>query len=184
MTKILVEEVKSHQKTQASNKSKIMKPLYHTFDLIAIGSVFGLFIALLIAFYRFRVINSTVISTVVTLMSYSLMEVIHDPLLTTESREAWYGTWTFLYGISVWLLYKLHDLLKINLAKVTNKVAFTFCAGMFMQIARYLDRQYFGGEYLEQIYPIAINTINIALPTILLITVIKDKKEKLVGLYV
>lgn len=161
-----------------------MTPLYYTFDVIAISSVFGLFLALLIAICRFRVINSTVIASVVTLMSYSFMEVIHDPLLAVESREAWYGTWAILYGLSTWLLYKLHDVLKVNLAKVSNRVAFTFCAGMIMQIARYLDRQYFGGDYLEQIYPVAINTINISLPVILLVTALKDKKEKLVGLYV
>lgn len=161
-----------------------MQPLYYAFESIAVGSLIGLFVALLIAIYRFRVINSTVLCAVITFMTYSLMEALNEPLLALESREAWYGTWAFLYGASALLLYKSHDILKVNLATVTNKVAFTLCVGMFTQIARYIDRQHFGGEYLEVFYPIAINTVNISLAAILLVTVIKDKKEKLVGLYV
>ena len=174
---------KNHRRKQAI-KTEYMKALYSTFEAISLWAGVVLFIALLIAVYRFRLINSTVICAGVTFMMYSLMHLIHKPLLTLESREIWYGTWVFLYGASVFLLYKSHDVLKVNLAKVTNKIAFTFCVGMFVQTARYMDREYFGGVYLEVFYPVAVNTVNISLAAILLVTTIKDKKEKLVGLYV
>ncbi len=161
-----------------------MKHLYPIFENLAVGSTFVMFLAFLIAVNRFRLINSTVICSGLALLMYSLMNIMREPLLLLESREAWYGTWTMMCGLSVYLLYKSHDVLKVNLAKVTNRVAFVFCISACVHTARYIDRQHFGGQYLETFYPLAINTINISLAIIILVTVLKDKKEKLVGLYV
>ena len=161
-----------------------MQALYPIFETISLCAGIILFIALLIAVYRFRLINSTVICAGITFMMYSLMHLMHEPLLALESREAWYGSWAFIYGASVFLLYKSHQVLKVNVAKVTNRVAVTNCIAICIQTTRYLDRQYFGGVYLEMFYPVAVNTVNISLASVLLMTVVKDKKEKLVGLYV
>lgn len=161
-----------------------MESLYSTFETISEWVGFVLFLALLIAVYRFRIINSTVICVSLTFMMYSLMHFINEPLLAFNSREVWYGSWVMINGVTVYLLYKAHDVLKVNLARVTNKVAFTYCVAACAHTARYIDRQHFGGEHLEVLYPLAINTINISLAAIILVTVMKDKKEKLVGLYV
>lgn len=161
-----------------------MASLYATFELISEWSGIGLLLALLIAVHRFRVINSTVISVGITFIVYSLMEFINKPLLAIESREVWYGTWVIIDVFTVHSLYKAHDTLKVNIAKITNRVAFTFCFSAVIHTLRYIDRKYFAGEHLETLYPVAINTINISLAVMALTTVIKDKKEKLVGLYV
>ena len=142
------------------------------------------FFALSIAVYRFRRINSTVLCLGLVFMLGSLMQLVYQPLLDLGSRELWYGTWVVSCAITVYLLYKVHEVLKVNLAKVTNVVAFTYVVSAFVHAIRYIEREHFGGQYLDAWYYIAINTINISLAVVLLVTAIKDKKEKLVGMYV
>lgn len=161
-----------------------MESLYPAFSAVGEASLIVYFFALSVAVYRSRIINSTIICVGLVFIMQSLMRLIRDPLIEFGSREAWYGSWTVFYILTVYLLYKAHDVLEINLAKLTNRVAFTFCIGACVHTSRYIDRQYFGGVYLETFYPLAINTINVSLAAMVLITVIKDKKEKLVGLYV
>lgn len=161
-----------------------MSSFYSIFEIISEGTLVIYFFSLLIVVSRFRTINSTVVCILVVFMMESLMSLFEKPLLKFDSRELWYGTWIIMCTLTVFLLYQSHKVLKLNLAKVTNMVAFTYLVSTFIQIADYIDREHFSGNYLETFYPVAVHTINISLAAIILFTAIKHKKEKLVGWYV
>lgn len=161
-----------------------VQELYTVLRAIESNILLVYFFALGFSVHRFRRINSTVLCIGLVFVLQSLMMLIRDPLLALQSREAWYGGWILFDVLTVFLLYKVHDILNVNLAKITNIVAFTYVVSAFIHTARYIERQHFGGEQLDAWYYIAVNTINISLAVIVLATAIKDKKEKLVGMYV
>lgn len=161
-----------------------IQELYPILATIGSYNIVAYFFALSIAVYRFRRINSTVLCIGIVFMFQSLMLVIRDPLLALESREAWYGTWVVINCLIVSALYKSHKVLKVNLAKLTNTVALFHVILAFVQTARYMEREYLGGEFLDAWYYISIQTLNISLALVVLATAIKDKKEKRVGIYV
>ena len=161
-----------------------MESLYPIYSAIGEASLIVYFFALIVVVHRYRLINSTIICIGLVFMMQSLMRLLREPLMEFGSREVWYGSWTIFYVLTAYMLYKTHDVLKVNLAQLTNRVAFTFCIGACIHTARYIDRQHFGGAYLDTFYPLAINTINVSLAAMVMITVAKDKKERLVGLYV
>lgn len=158
--------------------------LYSVLFTIGSFNILSYFFALAITVYRFRKINSTVLCIGIVFMFQSLMLVIRDPLLALDSREAWYSTWVVINGFIVYALYKSHKVLEVNLAQITNRVALLHLMMVFVQIARYMEREYLGGEFLDAWYYIAVQAINISLSLVVLVTAIKDKKEKMVGIYV
>ena len=140
--------------------------------------------ALVISVFQFRVVNSTVICVSVLSAMQILMLLLQQPLLDSGSQELWYGAWTFINVFIIFCLYKIHELLKVNLAEITNKVAFACLLMACVQTIRYIERQNFGGEFLDSWYYLSVNTINVYLAITVLWTVVKDKQEKQVGLYV
>ncbi len=161
-----------------------MESLYYVLDHIQRAVLSTYCIALVVAIYRFRVVNSTVICVSLLFAMEVFMDVIAEPLLDSASQELWYGTWTFLFVFIIYALYKMHDILKVNLAEITNRVAFVCWLMACVQTIRYIERQNFGGEYLDSWYYLSVNTINVYLAITVLWTVVKDKQEKQVGLYV
>lgn len=161
-----------------------MDTLYSTIALIEKSLLFLYLIIFAIAIYRFRIINSTVICTGLLFIMETVMNWIRSPLLELGSKEAWYGTWVFLYVLTIIVLYKTHHTLKINLSRMANIIAYTQLVSAGIHTIRYLEREHFGGEYLDAWYYLAVNSVNISLMLFVMFTVIKDKKEKLVGLYV
>lgn len=161
-----------------------MESLYSVLFAIGQNTLIAFFFALMIAVSRYRRINSTVLCIGLVFTFQSLMLLLRDPLLALNSREVWYGTWTLIDVLVVCSIYKSHQALKVNLARVSNAVALTYVVSAFIHTLRYIEREHFGGEYLDSWYYIAVNTINISLAIYVLGTVLRDKKEKLVGLYV
>lgn len=161
-----------------------MESFYSLLFAIGQNTLIAYLFALAIAVYRFRRINSTILCVGLVFMMQSFMQLIYHPLLEAGSRELWYGVWTAIDVFTVYLFYKTHQALKVNLAHITNTVALTYVVSAFIHTLRYIEREHFGGEYLDSWYYIAVNTINISLAIYVLGTVLRDKKEKLVGLYV
>lgn len=160
----------------------VMRHLYEAFDYIANILPVTYFIALVIAVYQYRRVNSTVICIALLLAMESSMNIINEPLLSLNSREVWYGTWIALDGLMVFLLYRTHSVLKINLAKITNTVAWAYVVLAFVQTARYMDRSFLDGALLNDWYYLIINTINISVALLVVLSLFKE--EKPVGIYI
>lgn len=148
------------------------------------STIFIYSLALAITVYNFRKINSTVLCFGLVLISQSIMHWLEAPLLELNSILPWYGSWIFINGFTVYLLYTSHKVLKINLAQVVNRVATLYLLAVFVQVARFIDIEHFDAQYLKHFYYLGVNTVNICLGFVILITAIKDKEEKLVGLHV
>lgn len=161
-----------------------MESIYTAIDYIENSLLIVYLLSFGIAVHRFRIINSTVICVGLLFIMEAIMNWLKAPLLEFNSREVWYGTWIFLYIATIVLLYKIHHVLKVNIISLTNTIAYTCLISAAIHAARYIEREHFGGEYLDTWYYLAVNTINISLALIILMTVVRHKKEKLVGLYV
>ena len=161
-----------------------MEALYSAFD--SIGESLHIFycLALLLAVYKYREVNSTIICITVLCVMELLMNQISNPLLLSGTLEIWYGAWILCYSATVYLLYKTHRVLKVNLAKLVNTVAFAHVVLSFTQAFRYVDRAFLGGEHLDMWYYLAINSLNISVALIVLFTLVREKEEKRVGLYI
>lgn len=159
-----------------------MEELYTVLKFIGDGLPVIYFVALAIAISKYKVVNSTVICIALLFAMDSLMNVIRDPLLSLDSRETWYGTWIALDGAMVFLLYKTHSVLKVNLAKITNTVAWAYVVLAFVQTTRYMDRSFFDGTILNDWYYILVSAINISVAVLIVFSLFKE--EKLVGLYI
>ena len=152
--------------------------------LRALGDSFPViyFFALAFAITKFKQVNSTVICIALLFAMESLMNIIREPLLSLDSREAWYGTWTLLHVVTVALLYKTHALLKVNLAKITNMVALANVSLACVQTMRYMERSLFNGAFFESWYYLSVSAINVSVALIVIYSVFKE--EKPVGMYV
>lgn len=161
-----------------------MESFYSIFESITESTIFIYSFALILVVHRFRKINSTVLCFGLVLMSQSIMNWIETPLLELNSIRPWYGTWIFIYGFTVYLLYSSHKVLKVNLAQVVNRVATLYLLSMFVQVARFIDIEHFDAQYLKHFYYLGVNFMNICLAVLILTTAVKDKEEKMVGLHV
>lgn len=161
-----------------------MEAFYSIFEATSQSTIFIYSFALILAVYHFRKINSTVLCFGIVLITQSIMYSIEEPLLALNAVTPWYGTWIFINGFSVYLLYTSHKVLKINLAQVVNQVASLYLLSMFVQVARFIDIEHFDAQYLQHFYYIGVNAANICLAILVLVTAVKDKQEKLAGLYV
>ena len=152
--------------------------------VFSIGDSFPMifFLALVFAIYKYRVVNSTVICIALLFAMDSLMNILRGPLLALDSREVWYGTWIALDGLMVFMLYKSHSVLNVNLAKITNTVAWSYVVLAFIQTARYMDRSFFDGVILNDWYHLLINAVNISVAALVVLSLFKE--EKPVGLYI
>ncbi len=159
-----------------------MEHLYSVFEYIDDSLSIVYFMALFVAVYRYRVVNSTVICIALLLAMEALMNFIREPLLSLNFREAWYGTWILLDGLMVFLLYKTHSVLKVNLAKITNTVAWAYVMLAFVQTTRYMDRVFLDGALLNDWYYLMINAINVSVAILVVLSLLKE--EKPVGIYI
>ncbi len=160
-----------------------MEVLYTIFDVMQDSLIIVYCIILMLAIYKFKEVNSSVICVAVLFCMECISDFIDGPLLSS-SWEIWYGAWVVYDILVVLTLYKAHKLLKINLAKITNAVAFAYVIKAWVHTFRYIERSFFGGEHLDTWYYLAINSINISIVIIVIFTLLKDKEEKRVGLYI
>lgn len=159
-----------------------MQHLYTAFEFIGDSYRVVYFTALVVAVYKYRVVNSTVICIALLLAMESLMNFIREPLLSLNSNEIWYGTWIALDGLMIVLLYQSHKVLKVNLAQLTNTVAWAYVVLAFVQAARYMDRSFFEGVILNDWYYLMINAISVSVALLVVLSLFKE--EKTVGLYI
>lgn len=159
-----------------------MEHLYSAFEYIDGSFPIVYFMILAIAICKYRAVNSTVICIVLLLAMESLMNFIREPLLSLDSREVWYGVWIALDGLMIFLLYKTHSILKVNLAEITNTVAWAYVVLAFVQTARYMDKAFLDGTVLNDGYYLMINTINVSV--VLLVALSLFKEERPVGIYI
>lgn len=161
-----------------------MTTLYGVFDSIGQSIHIVYCVALVIAVYKYREINSTVICIAVLCVMEQIMTWLSGPLFALNSWEAWYGGWIALNAILIVVLYEAHKVLKVNLAKLVNTVALAQIICASIQVIRYIERCFFQGDRLDPWYPVAINSVNVSVAIIVVFTLIREKEEKRVGLYI
>lgn len=161
-----------------------MTTLYGLFDSIGQSIHIVYCVALVIAVYKYREINSTVICIAVLCVMEQIMTWLSGPLFALNSWEAWYGGWIALNAIFIVVLYETHKVLKVNLAKLVNTVALAQIICASIQVIRYIERCFFQGERFDPWYSVAINSVNVSVAIIVVFTLIREKEERRVGLYI
>jgi hypothetical protein len=161
-----------------------MDVLYELFDRLADWYIIAYCLLFVSAICKYKEVNSTFVVIGLLFCLECISVFIQEPLLEIGSWEAWYGTWIFLNALMVVGLYEIHGLLKINLSTIANTVALSQIAQACVQTYRYIERSFFGAEYLDTWYYVAVNSINFSIILVVLFTLIKEKGEKRVGLYI
>lgn len=161
-----------------------MDVLYAAFDYIREWIIVIYSLSLIIAVCKFKEMNSTVITIALLLCLECLSDYVEAPLLSVGSWEAWYGGWIALDVLMIFALYEAHRFLQINLAKISNTVVLAQICTSSVQAYRYIERSFFDGQQFDAWYYLAINSINISIAIIVVLTLIKQREEKHVGLYI
>lgn len=161
-----------------------MEVLYAAFDFIREWFIVIYSLSLIFAVCKFKEINSTVVVIALLLCLECLSDYIESPLLSLGSWEAWYGGWIALDVLMIVALYESHRLLKINLAKITHAVVMAQISTIAIQTFRYIERSFLDGQQFDAWYYVAINSVNISVAIIVILTLIKQREEKRVGLYI
>lgn len=161
-----------------------MDVLYAAFDLIREWFIVIYSFSLVFAVCKFKEINSTVIVVALILCSSCLSDYIETPLLSLGSWEAWYGSWIMIDALLILLIYEAHRMLNVNLTKLANTVALAQLCTMSVQTIRYIERSFFEGQHFDTWYYIAINSVNASITIIIVMTLLRQKEEKHVGLYI
>lgn len=161
-----------------------MELLYTIFDYLRDWLIIIYCVSFVVAVYKYKEINSTVIVVSLLFCLECISGYIQEPLLAVRSWEAWYGTWIALDAVFVLALYEAHKVLKVNLAKLANTVALAQIISTSVQVTRYMERCFFQGDRLDPWYYVTINSINVSVVIIVVFTLIREKEEKRVGLYI
>lgn len=161
-----------------------MVTLYSFFDTIGESFYIIYSVALLVAVYKYREMNSTIIVVALLLCIDCISGYIKNPLLSLGSWEAWYGGWIVIDVLLIFLIYEAHRMLKVSLTKFANTVALAQLCSMSVQTVRYIERSFFDGQQFDTWYYLAINSINVSVAIIVVMTVLRQKEEKHVGLYI
>lgn len=143
------------------------------------------FILLLIAVMFERKVSSIVISLLVLALASGIMSALTPVLYEISSQAgmlnkfAWYGGFAFIDCIALYLLFKLHKLLKQNVSSVAHLVGFAFLIFTLLQSFRFIDRFVFDTQVLAAVYRNAIPALNLALvPMIIFFWLAEIKARK------
>ena len=161
-----------------------MDMLYTTLELLEDSLIIIYCFALMFAVYKFKEVNSSVICVAILFCMECIAGFIDEPLLSLNSWEVWYGAWILYDCLLVFFLYKTHKLLKVNLAKIINLVALSHVIKAWIHAFRYIERTFLDGQHLDTWYVVAISSINTTIAIIVIFTLLKDKEEKRVGIYI
>ena len=142
------------------------------------------FILLLLAVMLERKVSSIVISLLVLSLANGIMSALTPVLYEVSAQNgiwhkfAWYGGFAFIDCIAIYLLFKLHKLLKQNVSKVAQLTGCAFLTFTFLQSARFIDRFVFDSEMLAVIYRNAIPALNLVLIPLIIYFWLEDVRNR------
>lgn len=161
-----------------------MDVLYELFDRLAEWYIIAYCLLFVAAICKYKEVNSTFVVIALLFCLECISVFIQKPLLEIGSWETWYGTWIFLNAFMIVGLYEVHSLLKVNLSRLVNTVALSQIALASIQAYRYIERSFLGADHLDVWYYVAVNSINFSIILVVLFTLVKEKEEKRVGIYI
>lgn len=158
---------------------------WDTFERLLFGFGQMVFVAYFVLFFLSvcieRKVSSTVISLMVLAIANGVMTAVTPILYELATNKepffkfVWYGGFVLLDFLTVFLLYKFHELLNQNVGAVAHLVGLSFCLLAVIQTLRYIDRYVTSTEFLQPLYQYGIPMLNIVLvPLVVALWVIQD----------
>lgn len=133
------------------------------------------FVLLLVSVMVERKVSSIVISLLVLALASGIMSALTPLLYDISSRAgvvnklAWYGGFALIDCIALYLLFKLHKLLKQNVSKVAHLVGGAFLLFTLLQSVRFFDRFIFDTDIFSVIYRNGIPALNLMLVLMIIV---------------
>lgn len=177
-----MEVVGDHQKAPGNRMSEDLQIKIDDF-------VFVLYLtALIFSFYKYRALNSTVL-TLINLVIFDYIFVnIREPLksyvmhcFNNGSGDLgiflWYAPWAALNALFIYTLYKFHVWFNRSTTFFSDVCKNTYFILFFLQFAGYIDHKVFNFDWFHLVYTYAIPVINITLFCfVFFVLTFKDKK--------
>lgn len=129
-----------------------------------------------------RKVTSMTVTIIVILLHEYFSDAIFDSLYKIASKDgisfkfAWYGTWTFVNMISIYLIYYLHSRLQL---RITHAAYFYSCLLLMYSAAQFIDffdRATFNSGFFAEMYQISIFSGNMVMPFLLTAFWLNDKR--------
>ena len=113
-----------------------------------------------LAYAVFFGIRNTFVLTVVLYIGICALHQAMQDSLWQAGVMAWYSVYAITDFIYVYVVFFLHDALKIKFCKLSSFILCGFIFLGFFQISRYLDRVAFKTDYLSDMYTPVILSVN------------------------
>ncbi|HEY0921429.1 hypothetical protein [Rheinheimera pacifica] len=142
------------------------------------------FVLLIIAVAFERKVSSVVISFIVLALSSGIMSAATPMLYEISSQPGiiyklvWYGGFAFIDCVSLYLLFKLHKLLRQNVSLVAIVLGCALLIFTLLQSLRFIDRFIFNTEVFAELYRNAIPALNIILVPMLIFFWLREGRAK------
>lgn len=142
------------------------------------------FLLLIVAVAFERKVSSVVISFLVLALSSGIMSAATPMLYEISSQSgiiyklAWYGGFAFVDCVSLYLLFKLHELLRQNVSLVAVVLGCALLIFTLLQSLRFIDRFMFNSDLFADLYRNAIPALNIILVPTLIFFWLREGRSK------
>ncbi len=129
-----------------------------------------------------RKVTSMTITIIVILLHEYFSDSIFDELYKLASQDGilnkfyWYGTWTFVNMMSIYLIYYLHSRIQIRLASAAYFYSCLILMYSLAQLIDFFDRATFDTGLFAEIYQTSIFVGNVAMPFLLTALWLNDKR--------
>ncbi len=129
-----------------------------------------------------RKVTSMTITIIVILLHEYFSDSIFDELYIIASPDGilhkfyWYGTWTFVNMISIYLIYYLHSRIQIRIASAAYFYSCLILMYSFAQLIDFFDRATFDSGFFAEAYQLSIFVGNVAMPFLLTALWLNDKR--------
>lgn len=139
-----------------------------------------------------RKVSSLVISLMVLALANGAMTALTPLLYEVASlpglfyKFLWYGAFVLIDGITIFLLFKFHSLLKQSVGRIANCIGVIFLLMATIQTLRFVDRFVSNTDYFQALYQYGVPLLNVAMvPAILLFWLLdyKANNKKLLAVY-
>ncbi|MDX3774947.1 hypothetical protein QE250_12555 [Chromatiaceae bacterium AAb-1] len=134
------------------------------------------FMLFLIAVFSEKKVSSAVIGLMVLAVANGMMTALTPVLYELSSRSGigykfvWYGSFTLIDCIAVFLLYKFHALLRQSVGRIASLIGQVFLLLASLQSIRFIDRFVIGYDVLQPFYQYLVPLINVLLiPAIIML---------------
>ncbi|MBU1310481.1 MAG: hypothetical protein KKE30_13245 [Gammaproteobacteria bacterium] len=101
-----------------------------------------------------------------------------------EYKFIWYGTFSLIDVLSIYLLYKFHKLMKQNVSSIAELAGAAFLSLATLQVAFFIEQYAFASSYLKPFYQYGIPLINVLLLPVLVFLWVAQRyhiKQRLQG---